>query len=93
MRKRHRPAGIHSVGEKVMYKQMESANREVVCLHYRMQTPLLNSPSPPRFAEGFITIKPKIALVRCINCGKEAPYLAEEILTIDRISTVALHAA
>jgi hypothetical protein len=31
----------------------------------------------------------QIALVRCTECGKEAPYLADEIVVLDRASRFA----
>jgi len=76
-----------------MIEKIETAISGVVCLHCGMHTPLPNSTSRPRSASVFITAKPKISLIRCTGCGKEAPYLADEIVVLERISNIALHAA
>jgi hypothetical protein len=76
-----------------MNKQMELSNREVVCLHCKMHTCLSNPTNLRRFSDGFIAARPKIELVRCTTCGKEAPYLAEEIMVTAPIPTMGLHAA
>jgi len=62
---------------------IEDRNQEitgVICLYCGMNTPL---PNPPQRAcsNGELQNRaPEISLVRCRVCGKEAPYLAHEIV-------------
>ncbi len=76
-----------------MIEKLESAITGVVCLHCGMNTPLPNSKTQGRSANVFSTPRPNVSLIRCTGCGKEAPYLAEEIVVLERTSDFALHAA
>ena len=49
----------------------------VVCLHCGMNTAVPDSTHEWHRASDFWN--PQVSLVRCTECGKEAPYLAEEI--------------
>ncbi|HEV2522450.1 MAG TPA: hypothetical protein VGT24_08720 [Candidatus Acidoferrales bacterium] len=65
----------------------------VICLHCRMHTPL---PKPAKQAgndNAFRGSSPEIAIVRCRKCGKEAPYLAHEIVIFKEPQTTAYFAA
>jgi len=76
-----------------MIEKMEPEVRGVVCLHCGMQTPIPNSTSRGSSASPFATPRRKISLIRCTGCGKEAPYLAEEIVVLERFSRVVSYAA
>jgi len=89
----HKPAGIHRIRGPVMIEQLEEGITGVVCLHCGMPTSLSNSTSQGRSARVFTTTRPQISLIRCTGCGKEAPYLADEIVVLKRISKFASCAA
>jgi hypothetical protein len=76
-----------------MIEKLEPAIAGVVCLHCGMHTPLPNLSNLGRSEHTVTTSGPKIALVRCIWCGKEAPYLADEIVVLTSIPNVASHVA
>jgi len=78
-----------------MIEQLEPAIAGVVCLHCGMHTPLSNSTSQERSVQVLARSRPKISLIRCTGCGKEAPYLADEIvvLNLKRISHIASYPA
>ena len=85
--------GIHALRGSVMIDKMEPAIAGVVCLHCGMDTPLPNSTSRGRSEKAFVTSKPRLALIRCTGCGKEAPYLANQIVILGRTSNAASCAA
>jgi hypothetical protein len=51
----------------------------VICLHCRMQTPVYKSIKRELSGKVSTRIQPRISIVRCVKCGGEAPYLANEI--------------
>lgn len=54
----------------------------VVCLHCGILTPV---PEHTRSYEGSaVTHRPQFLVIRCEECGREAPYLADQIVTPDR---------
>jgi hypothetical protein len=55
----------------------------VVCLHCGMKTPVTNSVRPAKSDDPTFIPRPQISLIRCAGCGKEAPYLAAEIVLLD----------
>lgn len=78
-----------------MIEDLEPAIAGVICLHCGMHTPLPDSKSHEHSANAF-TVSPlrtKITLIRCTECGKEAPYLADEIVTIGRAPAITSYAA
>jgi hypothetical protein len=76
-----------------MIEKMEPEVTGVVCLHCGIQTPIPNSMSRGSSTNVFATPRRKISLIRCAGCGKEAPYLAEEIVVLERFSHVVSYAA
>jgi len=72
-----------------MIEPMEEGITGVVCLHCGMHTPLSSSTSRGRTARVLTAARPQISLIRCTGCGKEAPYLADEIVVLKRISNLA----
>jgi hypothetical protein len=75
-----------------MIEQLEQELIGVVCLHCGMPTPLPVSTSGGRSCgSNTIKLNPHLSIVRCDGCGKEAPYLADEIIVIRGMNT--LHTA
>jgi hypothetical protein len=78
-----------------MIENLEPAIAGVICLHCGIHTPIPNYTSHARSAN-LITpsvSRRKISLIRCTGCGKEAPYLADEIVIFERISKIPSYAA
>jgi hypothetical protein len=86
---------IHLARGAAMIEKLEPAIAGVVCLHCGMHTPLPESTGRARSANVFTASAShtKISLIRCAECGKEAPYLADEIVILERISNIASYAA
>ena len=76
-----------------MVEKLEPIVRGVVCLHCGMNTPFPNPTSRGSSANEFAIPKAKVSLIRCTGCGKEAPYLAEEIVVLKKLSHSASYAA
>lgn len=76
-----------------MIEQREERISGVVCLHCGMHTPLSNAAGRGRSARVFMAARPHISLIRCMECGKEAPYLADEIVVIGRTANIESCAA
>jgi len=54
----------------------------VVCLHCGILTPM---PQRTRsYSGGAVAHRPQFFVIRCEECGREAPYLADQIVTLDR---------
>jgi hypothetical protein len=86
-------AGIHFNPGTVMIEQLEERIAGVVCLHCGMPTSLSNSTFRGASGRVFAAAGRQISLVRCGGCGKEAPYLADEIVMLKDTSHTALYAA
>ena len=76
-----------------MIEQLEVGITGVVCLHCGMHTPVPNSVSRGNSAPVSTSVRPQISLIRCTGCGKEAPYLADEIVFLKRIPNIQSYAA
>lgn len=76
-----------------MIEKMQPGIAGVVCLHCGMQTPVQNPTSRGSSTNVFAAPRRKISLIRCAGCGKEAPYLAEEIVVLERFSHAVSYAA
>ena len=63
-----------------MIEELEQDLTGVVCLHCGVHTPLPVSTSRQLSAAAIRMSNPPVSIVRCHRCGKEAPYLAEEII-------------
>lgn len=63
---------------------------EVNCLHCGMDTPVPESSSDVTVAGIFSDLEHHITIVRCRSCGREAPYLASDILILDE-EAIAAH--
>jgi hypothetical protein len=84
---------IHFFKGRVMMENLEPGIAGVVCLHCGMDTPIPNSGGRGRSARIIATPRPPILLIRCTTCGKEAPYLGNQIVNLERVSVFASHAA
>lgn len=78
-----------------MIEQLNEGTTGVVCLHCGMPTAFSNSNRRERSAHHLSTVRPRVSLIRCTGCGKEAPYLAAEIvvLNLERITKFFDYAA
>jgi hypothetical protein len=76
-----------------MIEKLEPQVTGVVCLHCGMQTPFSCFANQGKSASAYAAPRRKVLLIRCSGCGKEAPYLAEEIVVLERFSRVASFAA
>jgi hypothetical protein len=76
-----------------MIEQPEVGITGVVCLHCGMDTPVSNSMSSAQSARPVEIVRPQISLIRCTGCGKEAPYLADEVVFLKRIPNIQSYAA
>jgi hypothetical protein len=86
---------IHLARGAAMIENLESEIAGVICLHCGMHTPLPESTRHGHSANVFTASasRMKISLIRCAECGKEAPYLADEIVILEKISNIASYAA
>jgi hypothetical protein len=73
--------------------ELEDAVTGVVCLHCGLNTPVPSSARRGVSAQGAKKLRPPITLIRCTECGREAPYLANEIVILKNISNVFSFAA
>jgi hypothetical protein len=72
-----------------MFREITKDLAGVFCLHCGMNTPVhVSADRGP--SEGGVT---SISIIRCQSCGKEAPYLADEIVVFKGISIRAHFAA
>lgn len=62
---------------------------EVNCLHCGMDTPIPESSSGAKVAGIFSGLEHHITIVRCRSCGKEAPYLATDIVVLTETANAA----
>jgi hypothetical protein len=76
-----------------MIEKLEPQVTGVVCLHCGMQTPFSRFANQGKSASAYAAPLRKVLLIRCSGCGKEAPYLAEEIVVLERFSPAASFAA
>jgi hypothetical protein len=76
-----------------MIEPIEEEITGVICLHCRMQTPVSNSLGRKQSGKVSAKLLPRLSIVRCVKCGGEAPYLANEIMLIKIISSPELSAA
>ena len=60
----------------------KQTHAEVICLHCGMDTPVPGSTSGVTVAGIFSDLEHHVSIVRCRSCGKEAPYLASDILIL-----------
>jgi hypothetical protein len=65
----------------------------VICLHCGLHTPVLKPVKRAGSDVAFQGLYLEIAIVRCRKCGKEAPYLANEIVVFSEHATAAYFAA
>lgn len=78
-----------------MIKQLELEDviTGVVCLHCGLQTPIASSTSQGDSTRVSKTQRSHISIIRCIACGREAPYLADEIVVLKKNSNTVSNAA
>jgi len=76
-----------------MIEQPEVGITGVVCLHCGMDTPVPNSMSLTQSARPVNSVRSQISLIRCAGCGKEAPYLTDQIVFLKRIPNIQSYAA
>ena len=77
----------------VMIAKLEQQITGVVCLHCRMQTSFPDTMNLEHRVQAPATARPNVVLIRCTACGKEAPYLTNELMVLDRIPNFASCAA
>jgi hypothetical protein len=63
----------------IMIEEMEKS-AAVICLHCGKHTPLPLPANRERFAGRFAFSYRRLSIVRCFSCGKEAPYLASDVI-------------
>jgi len=68
-----------------MIDEMEEKHAAVICLHCGKYTPLPVAISHGRFAVTFQDARRRMSIIRCSNCGKEAPYLARHVIILAEI--------
>jgi hypothetical protein len=73
--------------------ELEDAVTGVVCLHCGLNTPVPSYVRRGDSALGAKKMRPPITLIRCNECGREAPYLANEIVVLKNISNIFSFAA
>jgi hypothetical protein len=67
-------------GEVIMIEDTEEKSAAVICLHCGQHTPLPLPANRERFAGRFAVSYRRLSIVRCFICGKEAPYLASDVI-------------
>jgi hypothetical protein len=72
-----------------MSNQVEEDVVGVVCLHCGIRTPIWSSACQGDSLRVSRAFRPPVSLVRCRECGKEAPYLAGEIVLLAQRSRIA----
>lgn len=72
-----------------MIEQKEREVEGVTCLHCGLHTPLSNSESRGLSTQIHTMERPQVTIVRCTECGGEAPYLADEIVILKKVSRFA----
>jgi hypothetical protein len=65
----------------------------VVCLHCGLPTRISNNSSWGRAAEVAAAPQSQISIIRCTECGGEAPYLANEIVMMRSVPNAVSRAA
>ena len=65
-----------------MIDEMEKKHPAVICLHCGKHTSLPVPINHGRFAVTFQEARRRMSIIRCSNCGKEAPYLARHIIVL-----------
>jgi len=80
-------------GSVMIIQELELEIAGVVCLHCGMETPLSNPVNQRNSSRSSEAPMSKISIVRCALCGKEAPYLADEIVALKRMANPAPRAA
>jgi hypothetical protein len=63
-----------------MIEELEQDLTGVICLYCGVHTPLPVSASRGLSTDAIAMSNPPLSIVRCQVCGKEAPYLADEIV-------------
>jgi hypothetical protein len=76
-----------------MIQPYEEEITGVICLHCRMQTPMSKSLDREQSGKVSAKFRPRISIVRCVKCGGEAPYLANEIMLMKVTSNHGMVAA
>lgn len=62
-------------------ERAEQLHRGVICLHCGMPTPFSKGTDGESSSSG-AEVRLRISLVRCTVCGKEAPYLGRDVVTL-----------
>lgn len=74
-----------------MKQRARGESAGVVCLHGGILTPM---PERTRsYSGGAVAHRPQFFVIRCEECGREAPYLADQIVTLERVKYAAACAA
>ncbi len=75
-----------------MVEQLEENLTGVTCLFCGLPTPLAVSTNQGTSAGVIANSSPRLFIVRCSECGKEAPYFAHEVVVFKGTSH-AMHLA
>lgn len=65
----------------------------VVCIHCRLQTPVAPLTQPELPEKKLSLHSNHISIVRCAKCGREAPYLVNELVAIKNVASPRMWAA
>jgi hypothetical protein len=69
-----------------MIDEMEENHAGVVCLYCGMHTPLPILMNRRSLTGTFPDSNRRVSIVRCCVCGKEAPYLARDVIVLGEAS-------
>jgi len=72
-----------------MIEKREEGIAGVVCLHCGLPTCISVSSSWMGSNRKSTEPRPPVSIIRCTECGGEAPYLADEIVMMRRVPNVA----
>jgi hypothetical protein len=76
-----------------MTEQLEANLTGVLCLHCGMPTPLPILIHGDALQGTLVDSHRHLSIIRCHQCGKEAPYLTSEIIPLNRTARAASAAA
>ena len=76
-----------------MIEELDRNIAGVVCLYCGVYTPLPVSTKRSPSTGHLTMFNPPLSIIRCHRCGKEAPYLADDVVIFKSTSIALSHAA